>query len=100
MTINVERNFEEIVLELSGRLDSTTAPNLEKIIFELPRDTKSLILNFHELEYLSSAGLRVILKAEKEFGNDGAVKIVGATDMVREVFTMTGLSNLLAVTES
>ena len=96
MTINVERDFELVTLEITGRLDTTTAPNLEATINELHEDTKELVFNMSELEYISSAGIRVLLGAYKKMNsNKGIMRIEKANDMVREVFEMTGLSLML-----
>ena len=96
MTINVERDFELVTLEISGRLDTTTAPNLESVINELPEDTKELIFDMSEVEYISSAGIRVLLGAYKKMNtNHGIMRIEKANDMAREVFEMTGLLELL-----
>ena len=96
MTINVERDFELVILEITGRLDTTTAPNLESVINELPEDTKELIFDMSGVEYISSAGIRVLLGAYKKMNlNNGIMRIEKANDMVREVFEMTGLLELL-----
>ncbi|MBR5785265.1 MAG: STAS domain-containing protein [Clostridia bacterium] len=96
MTINVERNFELVTLEITGRLDTTTAPNLEAVINEISEDTKELIFNMAELEYISSAGIRVILSAYKKMNQSGGImRIEKANDIVREVFEMTGLLEML-----
>ena len=96
MTINVERDFELVTLEITGRLDTTTAPNLETVISELSDDTKELVFDVSELEYISSAGIRVLLGAyQKINSNQGIMRIEKANDMVREVFEMTGLSEML-----
>ena len=96
MTINVERDFELVTLVITGRLDTTTAPNLEAAIKELSADTKELVFDVSELEYISSAGIRVLLGAYKKMNtNHGIMRIEKANDMVREVFEMTGLLELL-----
>ena len=96
MTINVERDFELVTLEITGRLDTTTAPNLESVINELLEDTKELIFDMSGVEYISSAGIRVLLGAYKKMNtNQGIMRIEKANDIVREVFEMTGLLELL-----
>ena len=96
MTINVERDFELVTLEITGRLDTTTAPNLEPVVNELPEDTKELIFDMSGIEYISSAGVRVLLGAYKKMKlNQGKFRIDRANDMVRDVFEMTGLSEML-----
>ena len=96
MTINVERDYELVTLEITGRLDTTTAPNLETVINELSEDTKELVFDVAELEYISSAGIRVLLGAYKKMNsNQGIMRIEKANDIVREVFDMTGLNEML-----
>ena len=96
MTINVERDFELVTLEITGRIDTTTAPNLEAVINELSEDTKELVFDMAEVEYISSAGIRVLLGAYKKMKlNQGIMRIEKANDMVSEVFEMTGLLEML-----
>ena len=96
MTINVERDFELVTLAITGRLDATTAPNLEAVINELTEDTKELVFDVSDLEYISSAGIRVLLGAYKKMNaNQGIMRIEKANDMVRDVFEMTGLLQML-----
>ena len=96
MTINVVRDFEIVTLEITGRLDTTTAPNLESVINELFDDTKELIFDMSDVEYISSAGIRVLMGAYKKMNfAQGKIRIDKANDMVREVFEMTGLSEML-----
>ena len=96
MTINVERDFELLALEITGRLDTTTAPNLEAVINELSSDTKELVFDVAELEYISSAGIRVLLGAYKKMNsNQGIMRIEKANATVREVFEMSGLLQML-----
>lgn len=96
MTINVERDFELVTLEISGRLDSTTAPNLETVIDELSEDTKELVFDMSGLEYILSAGIRVLIKAYKKMhSNQGIMRIEKVNDNVRETFEITGLLQML-----
>ena len=96
MTINVERDFELVTLEITGRLDATTSPNLESVVNELSDDIKELVFNVSELEYISSAGIRVLLGAYKKMhSNQGIMRIEKANDIVREVFEITGLTEML-----
>ena len=96
MTINVERDFELVTLEITGRIDTTTAPNLESVVNELSEDTIELIFDMSGVEYISSAGIRVLLGAYKKMNsNQGRARIEKVNDMVREVFEMTGLSEML-----
>ena len=96
MTVNIERNFELVSLKISGRLDTTTAPNLQSVVNELSKDTKELIFDMTETQYISSAGIRVLIGAYKKMkSNQGTMRIEKANDMVCEVFEMTGLSEML-----
>lgn len=96
MTINVERDFELVTLEITGRLDTTTAPNLEAVVKDLSDDTKELVFDMSGVEYISSAGIRVLLGSYKKMtANSGLMRIEKANDMVREVFEMTGLLQMI-----
>ena len=96
MTINVERDFELVTFGVTGRLDATTAPNLDVAVNELSDDTKELVFDMSELEYISSAGIRVLLGAFKKMKlNQGIMRIEKANDVVREVFEMTGLLEMV-----
>ena len=96
MTINVERDFELVTLEITGRLDTTTAPNLDSVINELSVDAKELVFDMSGVEYISSAGIRVLLGAYKKMNSlCGKIRIEKTNDLVREVFEMTGLNSML-----
>lgn len=96
MTINVKRDFGLVTLEITGRLDATTTPNLESAVEELSEDTKELVFDMSEIEYISSAGIRVLLSAHKKMTlNQGVMHIKKANDIVRDVFEMVGLSEML-----
>ena len=96
MTINVERDFELVTLEITGRLDTTTAPNLESVINELSEDTRELIFDMSGVEYISSAGIRVLLGAYKKMTlNQGEMRIEKVNELVREIYEMAGLLEIL-----
>ena len=97
MTIEIIRNEEETTIKLVGRLDTTTAPALDKTITEDLGDTKLLILDVKGLEYISSAGLRVLLAAQKKMQKRGAMKLTNVCEMVMEVLEMTGFADILTV---
>ena len=97
MTIEIKKNKEEIILEITGRLDTTTAPALEKTINENVEGIKSLILDLKSLEYISSAGLRVLLSAQKKMQQVGAMKVTNVCELVVEVFEMTGFADILTI---
>lgn len=97
MTIEIKRNAEETVIELVGRLDTTTAPALDKTINEDISDAKNLILNLKGLEYISSAGLRVLLGTQKKMQKIGSMKVTNVCEEVMEVFEMTGFADILVI---
>lgn len=97
MTIEIKKNADELVLEITGRLDTITAPALDKTINENLGEIKSLILDFKNLEYISSAGLRVLLGAQKKMSQIGSMKIKNVCELVMEVFEMTGFADILNI---
>ena len=97
MTIEIKRNAEETTIELVGRLDTTTAPALDKTISEDVGDTKKLVLDIKGLEYISSAGLRVLLSAQKKMQVIGSMIVKNVRDEVMDVFEMTGFADILTI---
>ncbi len=97
MTIEIKKNADELVLEITGRLDTITAPALDKTINENLANVKSLILDLKGLEYISSAGLRVLLGAQKKMSQIGSMKIKNVCELVMEVFEMTGFADILNI---
>lgn len=97
MTIEIKKNADEIVLEITGRLDTITAPALDKTINENLEGIKSLILDFKCLEYISSAGLRVLLGAQKKTQKKLTMKIKNVCEEVMNVFEMTGFADILTI---
>ena len=97
MTIEIKRNAEETIIELAGRLDTITAPSLDKAISNNIEGVKSLVLDFKNLEYISSAGLRVLLSAQKKMQKIGAMKVINVCEEVMEVFEMTGFADILTI---
>ena len=97
MTIDIKRNADEITIALVGRLDTTTAPALDKTITNDVEDNKSLVLDFGSLEYISSAGLRVLLSAQKKMQKRGSMKVINVCEEVMEVFEMTGFADILEI---
>ena len=97
MTIEIKKNQEQTILEIVGRLDTITAPALEKTINEDIGDTKNLVLDVKGMEYISSAGLRVLLSAQKRMQKIGSMKLVNVCEAVVEVFEMTGFADILSI---
>ena len=97
MTIEIKKNEKEVIIEIAGRLDTTTAPALDKTINEDIGDTKNLVLDVKGMEYISSAGLRVLLAAQKKMQKIGSMKVTGVCEEVMEVFEMTGFADILVI---
>ena len=97
MIIEIKKAGSEVVLELSGRLDTTTAPTLEKTIGENLDGTTSLILDLKGLKYISSAGLRVLLTAQKKMQKLGAMKLKNVCEEIMDVFAITGFADILTI---
>lgn len=97
MTIEIKKNAEETVIEITGRLDTITAPALDKTVAENISDTKCLVLNLKGLEYISSAGLRVLLGAQKKLQGVGSMKLTGVCEDVMDVFEMTGFADIFVI---
>ena len=97
MMIEIKRNVENTVVELGGRLDTTTAPSLEKMLNEDIGESKNLIFDFKGLEYISSAGLRVLLSAQKRMQKIGSMKVINVCEEVMEVFEITGFADILTI---
>ena len=97
MTIEIKKNQQETIIEILGRLDTITAPALDKAISEDIADTKNLVLDVKGLEYISSAGLRVLLSAQKKMQKIGSMKVTGVCAEVMEVFEMTGFADILVI---
>ena len=97
MTIEIKKNVDETIIEIAGRLDTITAPALDKTINEDIAGTKNLVLDVKGVEYISSAGLRVLLSAQKKMQRIGSMKVVNVCEAVMEVFEMTGFADILVI---
>ena len=97
MTIVKQLNGSELTLTLNGRLDTTTAPELENAIKENIAGVTNLVMDFAGLEYLSSAGLRVILSAQKTMNKQGEMVIRNVNETINEVFEITGFIDILTI---
>ena len=97
MTIEINKNEQEIIIAVCGRLDTVTAPVLEQRIGEIIIGVKTLILDFEGLEYISSAGLRVLLGTQKKIQKSGSMKLIHVCEEVMEVFEMTGFADILTI---
>lgn len=97
MTISKEQQGNKLILSLEGRLDTSTAPQLEAEIKNSLGGVEELLLDFSKLEYISSAGLRVLLSAHKTMSQRGGMKVINANEIVMEVFNVTGFSDILTI---
>jgi anti-sigma B factor antagonist len=97
MIINKKRDGSALVVALEGRLDTTTAPELEQELKSSLDGITDLTLDMTNLDYISSAGLRVLLSAHKIMLKQGKMKVTNASEIVREVFEVTGFSDILTI---
>ena len=97
--MRIEKNQEGAKLNLAviGRLDTTTAPELEQELKESLEGVNELVLDLAGLEYISSAGLRVLLAAQRRMNKQGSMKLVNVNELVMEVFEVTGFSTILTI---
>lgn len=96
MNISKDLNETKLTLTIDGRIDTTSAPQLEAEIDAIT-DITELVLDFSGVEYISSAGLRVILKAQKLMNSKGKMKLINVNDDVMDVFDITGFLDILMV---
>ncbi len=97
--MNIEKKLEgqTLSIALEGRLDTTTSPDLEEVLASSLDGVTALVFDFGKLDYLSSAGLRVLLSAQKRMNKQGSMKLVHVNDAVKEVFDITGFADFLTV---
>ena len=97
MTIEKNLNGTELTVTIVGRLDTTTAPELEASLKESLTGVEKLVLDFASLEYLSSAGLRVLLAAQKAMNKQGEMIIKNVNETINEIFEVTGFIDILTI---
>jgi anti-sigma B factor antagonist len=97
LNISKESNATSLTVILEGRLDTTTAPDLEKELKDSLDDVTELIMDFEKLEYISSAGLRVLLSAQKIMSRQGEMKLIHVSDTIMEIFEVTGFADILTI---
>ena len=97
MTIEKIVNGTELTVTITGRLDTTTAPQLEAEFKQNINGVEKLVLDFAALEYLSSAGLRVLLAAQKVMNKQGEMIIKNVNDTINEIFEVTGFIDILTI---
>ncbi len=97
MTITKASEGEKLTLTLEGRLDTTTTPQLEEELKTALDGIKTLVFDFSKLEYLSSAGLRVLLATQKQMNQQGSMLITNVNETIMEVFEVTGFVDILTI---
>ena len=97
MNITTDKNGSALTLALAGRLDTTTAPELEETLKASLDGVTDLILDLEKLEYLSSAGLRVLLSAQKVMNRQGAMTVKHVNETIQEIFDVTGFADILTI---
>ncbi len=97
--LNINKNLEDktLTVALEGRLDTTTAPQLEAELKSALPEVTALVMDFEKLEYISSAGLRVLLSAQKIMNKQGEMKLIHVNDVINEIFEVTGFSDILNI---
>jgi len=97
--LNIEKatDADIITYKLEGRLDTATSPDLEEEVKGISEDTKELIFDFENLEYISSAGLRVLLSAQKIMNKQGEMKVINVNETIMEIFEVTGFTDILTI---
>ena len=97
MTINKDRKGTELIISLEGRLDTITAPELEKELNASLNGVQALSFDFDKLEYISSAGLRVLLAAQKCMNKQGTMVVKNVNETISEIFEVTGFNDILTI---
>lgn len=97
--MEITKNIQDqsATLGLVGRLDTITAPRLEEELKEILSNVTELVLDFEKLEYISSAGLRVLLSAQKVMSRQGSMRLIHVNEAVMEIFEVTGFSDILTI---
>lgn len=97
MTIITEKKDAALTLHISGRLDTITAPELENAVKAMPEDVTQLTLDMAQVSYISSAGLRILLGAQKKMNKLGSMKLTGVCEAVMDVLEITGFADILSI---
>ena len=97
--LNITKNLDDtkLTVYLEGRLDTTTAPQLEESMKESINGVTELVMDFEKLEYISSAGLRVLLSCQKIMSKQGSMKVINVSDLIKEIFEVTGFIDILTI---
>ena len=97
MKISQTQNSSTMIIALEGRLDTTTAPDLEAMLKDSLNSASEIVFDLEKLDYISSAGLRVLLSAQKAMAKKGEMKVIHVNETVMEIFDITGFSDILNI---
>ena len=97
LNIETKRNASELTVALSGRLDTNTAPELEAALKTALEGVEELTFDFEKLDYISSAGLRVLLATQKTMNRQGSMKVKNSNEIIMEIFEVTGFADILTI---
>lgn len=97
MEVDIKLEGQKATVLIEGRIDSSTAPELEKRICKVIKKVNDMVLDFEKVEYITSAGLRVILGASKVLSEKGKLLIINTSDVIKEIFDMTGFSSVVEI---
>lgn len=97
MNIQQTKNEKSLTIAVEGRLDTMTAPELEEVLKNSLEGVEALTFDLEKLDYISSAGLRVLLSAQKTMNKQGTMKVLHANEIVMEIFEVTGFSDILTI---
>ncbi|EOS26978.1 anti-anti-sigma factor [Lachnospiraceae bacterium 3-1] len=97
MNITEKSNGNQLCISLEGRLDTTTAPELEKVLSGSLDGVTELTFDMAALDYLSSAGLRILLGAQKQMNKQGSMKVMNVNETIMEIFEVTGFADILTI---
>ena len=97
MTINKSSDKPNLKFSIQGRIDTNTSPELDKAVNESIDGVTNLIFDFEKVEYISSAGLRVLLSAQKKMNKQGTMKVINVGDAIMEIFEVSGFSDILTI---
>jgi len=97
MTISKQKNGNTLTMAVAGRLDTITSPELEAALKDEFEGLGTLIFDFSALDYISSAGLRVLLAAQKQMNKQGEMKVTGVSEVIMEIFEVTGFTDILTI---
>lgn len=98
MNINLDRQGGKLIVAITGRLDTITAPDFESAVNPVLNDVNELVVDLKELDYISSSGLRALVGAAKMMDGKGTMKVINPNDVVMDIFMVTGLDGILNIT--